>query len=96
MKLIHNITERRNKLGLTQKQLADLLGWTLRKLTSYERNERIPPLPEALELANALKTKVEDLFTLVYDDEKRPSVKALYDPPVRKTKKTYPKIEKED
>lgn len=68
MKLKHNITERRTKLGLTQQHLADKLGWTLRKLTSYERNERIPPLPEALQLAQALKTKVEDLWQIEKED----------------------------
>ena len=96
MKLIHSITEKRNKLRLTQKQLAESLGWTLRKLTSYERNERIPPLPEAIQLANALKTTVEDLFTIIYEDEKRPSVIALYDPPIKQPKPKHPKIEKED
>jgi putative transcriptional regulator len=68
MKLTHRITEKRTSLGLTQQQLADQLGWTLRKLTSYERNERIPPLPEALELAKALKTEVEDIWTLEKGD----------------------------
>ena len=63
MKPKHCITEKRTALGLTQQALADKLGWTLRKLTSYERNERIPPLTEALELAEALDAKVEDIWT---------------------------------
>ena len=64
MKLTHTIGEKRKAVGMTQQQLADRLGWTLRKLTSYERNERIPPLPEALEIAQALGTTIEDIWTL--------------------------------
>ena len=62
--LVHKIGEYRRKAGLTQQQLADKLGWTLRKLTSYERNERIPPLPEALEIAQALGTTVDKIWKL--------------------------------
>ena len=66
--LKHRIAEKRNGLGLTQQQLADQLGWSLRKLTSYERFERIPPLTEALELAKALKSTVEEIWTLEKGD----------------------------
>jgi putative transcriptional regulator len=62
--LVHKISEYRRKAGMTQQQLADKLGWTLRKLTSYERNERIPPLPEALEIAQALGTTVDKIWKL--------------------------------
>lgn len=68
MILQHSITERRKALGITQQQLADQLGWKLRKLTAYERSERIPPLTEALELAEALEAKVDDLWKLKKGD----------------------------
>lgn len=64
MHLRHTIGEKRRKAGMTQQMLADKLGWTLRKLTSYERNERIPPLPEAIEIAEALGTTVNEIWTL--------------------------------
>ena len=62
--LVHKIGKHRRKAGMTQQQLADKLGWTLRKLTSYERYERIPPLPEAMEIAQALGTTVNEIWTL--------------------------------
>ena len=58
------IGSKRSERGLTQQQLADMLGWTLRKLTSYERGERVPPLSEALRLATVLGVPVEGLWIL--------------------------------
>lgn len=58
----NSIGEQRREQGLTQQQLADGLGWTLRKLTSYERGERIPPLTEAVQLATALEVTIDDLW----------------------------------
>ena len=62
-------TINRNHIGkwrqyrkLTQKQLAEKLGWSLRKLTSYERGERIPPLTEAWMLIEALGADFYDLW----------------------------------
>lgn len=66
--LKHHITEKRQALGLTQQQLADKLGWKLRKLTSYERSECIPPVPEALCLAKTLNTTVEELWEIKKGD----------------------------
>lgn len=54
----NHIGKIRQEKGFTQKQLADKLEWSLRKLTSYERGERVPPLTEALLLAEALDTNV--------------------------------------
>lgn len=63
VKILGNqIGEYRRVQGLTQQQLADGLGWSLRKLTSYERGERIPPLTEAMQLATALETTIADLW----------------------------------
>jgi DNA-binding XRE family transcriptional regulator len=67
MHLRHSIAARRKELGWTQQMLAERLGWNLRKLTSYERNERIPPLPEAIEIAEALGTTVDKIWTLKKD-----------------------------
>ena len=58
----NHLRAKRSEKGLTQQKLADKLGWSLRKLTTYERNERIPPLTEALLLAEALETTVEQLW----------------------------------
>lgn len=63
VKILDNrIGECRREQGLTQQQLADGLGWSLRKLTSYERGERVPPLTEAVQLATALEVTIDDLW----------------------------------
>ena len=62
--ITNTIGTARASVGLTQQQLADILGWTLRKLTSYERGERVPPLSEALRLATVLGVPVEGLWSL--------------------------------
>ena len=69
MYLRHSIAARRKELGWTQRMLAERLGWNLRKLESYERNQRIPPLPEAMEIAEALDTTVNELWTLEKEKE---------------------------
>lgn len=56
------IGEWRQYNKLTQKQLAEKLGWSLRKLTSYERGERVPPLTEAWMLIEALGADFYDLW----------------------------------
>ena len=58
----NHIWDHRRSQGLTQQQLADGIGWSLRKLTSYERGERVPPLTEALQLATALETTIDELW----------------------------------
>lgn len=58
----NNIGKLRQYHNLTQKQLADKLGWSLRKLTSYERGERIPPVTEAWALSETLGFEIFDLW----------------------------------
>lgn len=67
--LIHHIGEKRAALGLTQQQLADRIGWKLRKLTSFERRERIPSVDDAIVIANALNTTVESIWELKEETE---------------------------
>lgn len=58
----NHIGEWRVKREYTQQQLADRLGWSLRKLTSYERGERVPPVTEAVLLADFLTVDIHDLW----------------------------------
>lgn len=58
----NHIGEWRVKREYTQQQLADRLGWSLRKLTSYERGERVPPVTEAVLLADFLTVSIRDLW----------------------------------
>lgn len=64
--LANHIGEIRKKRGYTQKQFAAKLGWTLRKLTSYERGERIPPLTEAEMIAHTLNANISSLWEFEY------------------------------
>lgn len=60
----NHIRKYRNKLGLTQEALCDILGWKARRLQSYERGVRMPSVYDALVLAEELCVAVEDLFEI--------------------------------
>nr|WP_083520825.1 helix-turn-helix transcriptional regulator [Alicyclobacillus kakegawensis] len=51
----------RKRKGLTQKQVADALGITLRSYQHYEYGERTPPLVKAMELARLLDLDIYEL-----------------------------------
>ena len=55
------LTESRRKKGLTQKQLADMLGITLRSYQRYEYGERNFRVDKTLQLAEILEISVYDL-----------------------------------
>ena len=50
--------------GLTQEQLAERVGVTRKTINTIERGHFIPSTQLALKLAQALKTTVEELFSL--------------------------------
>ena len=60
--LANNISHRRKDLGMTQQQLADRLGWKVRRIESYEQGERVPPLESAMEIADALGATIEEVW----------------------------------
>ena len=65
---------RRHRLasgGLTQQQLADLVGVTRQTIHSIERGKYRPTVELALLLARTLDTTVEDLFQLEEDNDAR-------------------------
>ena len=51
----------RNKSNLTQQELADLAGISLRALSNYEGGTRVPPLEIMIRLAKALNVDIKDL-----------------------------------
>ncbi len=55
---------------LTQQQLADLVGCSRQTIISIETSKFVPSVELALKLANALKVKVEDIFSL--EEESKP------------------------
>ena len=60
----NHLRERRQALGLSQKQLADMAGITRQAVGAVEANQYSPATSIALQLAHALRCRVEDLFSI--------------------------------
>src|SRR2546422_6498589 len=60
----NRLREKRQALGLSQKQLADLAGITRQAVCAVETNQYSPATSVALQLARALRCRVEDLFSI--------------------------------
>lgn len=58
------LKEARTKAGLTQAELADIVGVSRKTINTVENGVFVPSTLLALKLAAALKTKVEALFYL--------------------------------
>jgi transcriptional regulator with XRE-family HTH domain len=54
----------RNQRGLTQTQLADMIGSTQRNISHYETVADCPPGPVIVELAKALQCSADELLGL--------------------------------
>ena len=61
------IAETLEKKGMTQRELAEVVGMTEVTISRYVNGERIPKISDALTLAKALNVEVTDLF--VEDNE---------------------------
>ena len=61
-KIVSHIREHRERLGLTQEDLARAAGCTLGTVGSLERGESAPTLFVAVRIADALGMDVRDLF----------------------------------
>jgi putative transcriptional regulator len=62
--LANRLREVRTEQGLTQEQLADLVGVTRKTINTVERGVFLPSTVLALKLARALGASVEQLFSL--------------------------------
>ncbi len=56
----------RRRKGLTQKQVAELLGITVRAYQHYEAGDRNPTLEKSFKLAEILGIKVDELSVRDY------------------------------
>ncbi len=63
-RLINSLREHRARLGLTQVQLAALVGVTRKSINTVETGRFVPSTLLALKLARALGVPVETLFQL--------------------------------
>lgn len=64
MKLVTHLTERRKTAGLTQSQLADMVGVSRKTINTVENHVFVPSTVLALKLARTLDCSVDDLFEL--------------------------------
>ena len=60
----NNLRDLRTKRGLTQAELAELVGVSRKTINTVENGVFIPSTVLALRLATALKTTVENVFWL--------------------------------
>src|SRR5437879_12041041 len=60
----NRLKERRQASGFSQKQLAEFAGMTRQAVSAVEANQYSPATSVALQLARALKCRVEDLFSI--------------------------------
>lgn len=60
----NRLREKRQAAALSQKQLADLAGITRQAVSALEVNQYSPATSVALQLARALRCRVEDLFSI--------------------------------
>jgi len=60
----NRLKEKRQASGFSQKQLAEMAGMTRQAVSAVEANQYSPATSVALQLARALKCRVEDLFSI--------------------------------
>jgi putative transcriptional regulator len=63
-RLDNKLKERRAELGLTQAELAELVGVTRKTVNTIENQVFVPSTILALKLARALNMPVEELFSI--------------------------------
>jgi putative transcriptional regulator len=66
--VVNNVRQYREKKGLTQEELAKIVGVSRQSIISVEKGQYICTTVLALKIANTLKAKVEDLFILEKND----------------------------
>lgn len=66
--VIKNIVqEYRQKLGMTQEELAQAVAVSRQTIIALEKGNYIPSVLLAIKLAKIFNTKVENIFALIYE-----------------------------
>lgn len=68
--LITKIKEYREKIGMTQAELADLVNVRRETIVCLENGRYNPSLKLAMDIAKKFNVRVENLFTFVENDKK--------------------------
>lgn len=63
-RLINNIVYLRKSNGYTQKHLSDLLNYSDKVISKWERGESVPDVSALNKIANVYKLKIDDLINL--------------------------------
>lgn len=66
------LREARLEAGLTQQEVADVVGLPRANVARWESGTQLPRVDNALKLAAALDSTVESLWPLDHDDQERP------------------------
>jgi putative transcriptional regulator len=64
VRVVNHIKEYRQKIGLSQEELANAVGVSRQSINSIERERYIPSLPLALRFARFFDCPADDLFEL--------------------------------
>lgn len=59
-----HLKEVREKLGLTQEEVAKRMGWSKQRYNTVENNRKVPSVLLALKLANALECDVNEIYKI--------------------------------
>lgn len=65
IRVINQVREQRERLGMTQRELAKAAGVSRQSIISIERGRYVPSLPLALKLAEIFVCPTDDLFRRV-------------------------------
>jgi putative transcriptional regulator len=65
IQVTNRVRERRERLGLTQQELAEAAGVSRQSIISIERGRYVPSLPLALRFAEIFGCPIEELFQRV-------------------------------
>ncbi|MHC5730700.1 MAG: helix-turn-helix transcriptional regulator, partial [Nostoc sp.] len=75
MNICNNLKAIRNRLGISQQELANIAGVTRQTIGAVETGQCTPSVAISLRLAKALGCQVEDLFCLIEED--LPKIEAI-------------------
>lgn len=70
MKLVTRIKEYREKKGMKQAELAELVNVRRETIVCLENGRYNPSLKLAMDIAKVFEVSVEELFTFIDDEEK--------------------------
>ncbi|MDR3627136.1 MAG: helix-turn-helix domain-containing protein [Ignavibacteriaceae bacterium] len=59
---MNTLKETRERMQLTQEEVAKMAGFSLKLYQSFEDDKRVPNVLEALRIASALNKSVDDIF----------------------------------